>query len=56
MKILFITDNFPPEKNALANRSFINSKILSKDFDTTVITCFPNYPYGKIFKGFKKKK
>ena len=55
MKILFITDNFPPEKNALANRSFINSKILSKDFDTTVITCFPNYPYGKIFKGFKKK-
>ena len=55
MKILLISDNFPPEKNALANRSFVNSKLLSKKYDLTVLTCLPNYPYGKKHKNYSKK-
>lgn len=53
MKILIISDNYPPEKNALANRAFAISNYLSKFYETTVLTCFPNYPYGKICNKYK---
>lgn len=57
MHILFLTDNFPPEVNAPATRSFdhINEWIKDEDVKITVITCFPNFPKGKIFKGYKQK-
>ena len=57
MKILFITDNFPPETNPPATRTMKHIKEWQKNKDVkiTVITCFPNYPKGKIFEGYKNK-
>lgn len=56
MKILFITDNFPPETNAPAIRTFEHSKIwANKGHSITIITCFPNFPKGKVFTGYKNK-
>ena len=54
MNILFLTDNFPPEVNAPATRTFehINEWIKDDDVKITVITCFPNFPKGEIFYGF----
>jgi len=45
VKILFITDNFPPEVNAPATRTY---KI-------TVLTCAPNFPHGKVYEGYRNK-
>lgn len=54
MKLLFITDNFPPEVNAPASRTFEHCKEWAKSgLDVTVITCFPNFPFGKVYKGYK---
>ena len=57
MNILFITDNFPPEVNAPSSRTFehINHWLKDKDVKVTVITCFPNFPSGKVFDGYKNK-
>ena len=56
MKILFITDNFPPEVNAPATRTYEHCKVwVQKGIDVTVITCVPNFPKGKIFDGYKNK-
>ena len=56
MKILFITDNFPPEFNAPARRTFEHCKHwVETGEEVTVITCFPNYPRGKVFEGYKNR-
>ena len=56
MKILFLTDNFPPESNAPATRTYEHcTKWVSLGYDVTVITCFPNFPKGKIYSGYKNK-
>jgi len=57
MRLLFITDNFPPEVNAPASRTFehINHWKKNKNVDITVITCFPNFPEGRVFEGYKNK-
>lgn len=56
MKLLFITDNFPPEVNAPANRTYEHCKEWVKDgVDVTVITCVPNFPKGKVYPGYKNK-
>lgn len=56
MKILFLTDNFPPESNAPATRTYEHcTKWVSLGYDVTVITCFPNFPKGKIHSGYKNK-
>lgn len=54
MKILFITDNFPPEVNAPATRTYEHVKEWQKKgVDVTIITCFPNFPHGKVYDGYK---
>jgi len=54
MHILFLTDNFPPESNAPANRTYEHSKIwVEKGVDVTVITCAPNFPNGKVFRNYR---
>lgn len=54
MKILFLTDNFPPEVNAPANRTFEHCKVWVKEgHDVFIITCAPNFPDGIVFKGYK---
>lgn len=56
MKILFLTDNFPPEVNAPATRTFEHCKRwVAQGMDVTVITCAPNFPKGKVYAGYKNK-
>jgi glycosyltransferase involved in cell wall biosynthesis len=57
MKILFITDNFPPEVNAPATRTYEHVKewIKDKDVEVTIVTCFPNFPHGNVYDGYKNK-
>jgi len=56
MRLLFISDNFPPEVNAPATRTWEHCLEWVKDgIDVTVITCFPNFPEGKIFRGYRNK-
>jgi len=56
MRILFLTDNFPPESNAPATRTFEHCKEwVAKGAEVTVITCTPNFPQGKVFAGYKNK-
>lgn len=56
MRILFLSDNFPPEHNAPATRTFEHCKEWVKNgAKVTVITCAPNFPKGKVFIGYKNK-
>ena len=56
MRILFLTDNFPPETNAPATRTYEHClKWAKMGHLVTVITCFPNFPKGKVFKGYRNK-
>ncbi len=56
MHILFLTDNFPPEVNAPASRTFEHcSRWVNKGHQVTVITCTPNFPQGKVYPGYKNR-
>jgi len=56
MKLLFLTDNFPPEVNAPANRTYEHCKEwVEKGVEVTVITCNPNFPKGRVYDGYKNK-
>lgn len=56
MHILFLTDNFPPEVNAPASRTFEHCREWVKAGHTvTVITCAPNFPKGKVYEGYRNK-
>jgi glycosyltransferase involved in cell wall biosynthesis len=55
-KILFLTDNFPPEVNAPASRTYEHTKEwVKKGYEVTVITCAPNFPKGELFSGYKNR-
>ena len=56
MKILFLTDNFPPEVNAPATRTYEHCvEWVKQGAEVTVITCAPNFPKGKVYPGYKNK-
>ncbi|KAB0460968.1 glycosyltransferase family 4 protein [Vibrio kanaloae] len=56
MHILFLTDNFPPEGNAPATRTYEHAiRWVQAGHKVTVITCAPNFPEGKVFDGFKNR-
>lgn len=56
MHILFLTDNFPPEVNAPASRTFEHCREWVKaGHQVTVITCAPNFPNGKVFAGYRNR-
>ena len=56
MHILFITDNFPPETNAPASRTFEHAmEWVGMGHEVNVITCAPNFPFGKIYDGYQNK-
>ena len=55
-RILFLTDNFPPEVNAPATRTYEHAREwVGKGYEVTVITCVPNFPHGKVYEGFKNR-
>ncbi len=55
-EVLIITNYFPPEIGAAANRIHLLAQGLKEqDFTVSVVTPFPNYPHGKIFPEYKWK-
>lgn len=56
MHILFLTDNFPPEVNAPASRTFEHCREWVRlGHRVTVITCAPNFPKGRVFDGYENR-
>ncbi len=54
MRILFLSDNFPPESNAPATRLYEHATRWVRDgHEVTVLTCAPNFPEGKLYPGYK---
>ena len=54
MHILFLSDNFPPEVNAPASRTYEHAKRwVESGAEVTVITCAPNFPQGKVHDGYR---
>jgi glycosyltransferase involved in cell wall biosynthesis len=54
MHILFLTDNFPPEVNAPASRTYEHAREWVRlGQQVTVITCVPNFPRGKVYEGYR---
>ncbi len=56
MHILFLSDNFPPEVNAPASRTFEHCREWVRAGHTvTVITCAPNFPQGRVHDGYRNR-
>jgi glycosyltransferase involved in cell wall biosynthesis len=56
MRILFLTDNFPPESNAPAARTFEHARVwVELGHEVTVVTGFPNFPTGRIHDGYRNR-
>lgn len=56
MHILFFTDNFPPEVNAPATRTFEHCREwVRAGHRVTVITCAPNFPQGRVHPGYRNR-
>lgn len=54
MRILFLSDNFPPEGNAPATRLYEHAiRWVRGGHEVTVVTCAPNFPEGKLFAGYR---
>jgi hypothetical protein len=56
MRILFLTDNFPPETNAPATRTFEHARRwVRAGARVTVVTTAPNFPAGRVFPGYRNR-
>lgn len=54
MKILFLTENFPPETNAAATRVYERACYwVEAGHEVTVLTCAPNFPHGHLLDGYR---
>lgn len=54
MKVLFISQYYPPESGAVQERIDAQTRHLSrKGHEIGVLTCFPNYPGGALYPGYK---
>ena len=52
--ILIVTNYYPPEKGAAANRiEQLALKLKQNDYNVSVLCPLPNYPKGAIFPGYK---
>ncbi len=57
MKLLILTQYFPPETGAPQNRLYeLALRLKDKGFDVEVLTAMPNYPLMEIFPEYKGKK
>lgn len=56
MKLLILTQYFPPEVGAPQNRLFeLAIRLKKAGIDITVLTAMPNYPQMKIYESYKDK-
>ncbi len=56
MKILFLTENFPPETNAAATRVYERACYWAKwGHQVTVLTSAPNFPEGRLYPGYENR-
>lgn len=56
MRILFLSDNFPPESNAPATRLYEHAvHWVRAGHHVTVLTCAPNFPEGKVFPEYRNR-
>ncbi len=56
MRILFLTENFPPETNAAATRVSERALYwLRAGHQVTVLTSAPNFPGGRLFDGWDNR-
>jgi colanic acid biosynthesis glycosyl transferase WcaI len=56
VRILFLSDNFPPEANAPAIRTHEHLREWVKaGHDVTLVTCAPNFPRGKVYDGYRNR-
>ncbi len=56
MHILFLSDNFPPEGNAPATRTYEHAvEWVRAGHRVTVITCAPNFPEGVLYEGYRNR-
>ena len=54
LRILFLTQNFPPEIGAKAARLYeLTRRLAARGHDVRVITAMPNYPTGKVFEDYR---
>jgi glycosyltransferase involved in cell wall biosynthesis len=56
MRILILSENYPPETNAPAARiSERNRYWIEQGHEVTVVTQAPNFPTGKVFAGYRNR-
>ena len=56
MRILFLSENFPPETNAAATRVFERACYWAKwGHEVTILTCAPNFPQGTVYPDYTNK-
>lgn len=54
MRILFVTDYFPPETNAAASRVYERARWwVQWGHKVTVVTSAPNFPRGELYDGYE---
>lgn len=56
MKLLIVTQYFPPEVGAPQNRLFeLALRLVKEGIDVSVLTAMPNYPIGEVFEAYRGK-
>ncbi len=56
MKILILSQYYPPETGACSNRiSGFARYLAAHGHEVTVVTGFPNYPYHKLYAGYRRQ-
>jgi glycosyltransferase involved in cell wall biosynthesis len=55
LRILFVTDHYPPEASAASVRCSAHAKRwVERGHEVKILTNFPNYPDGKVFGGYRQ--
>lgn len=56
IEVLFLSDNFWPEVNAPASRTYEHCRAwVELGADVTVVTCAPNFPTGRTYPGYSNR-
>lgn len=56
MKLLILTQYFPPEVGAPQNRLYeLAVRLQEKGMDVSILTAMPNYPQMKVYEGYNNK-